>query len=336
MIIASPSPRPQEELSRANGRAHTLAAALKVERAAAELRTSPYWLRLQLRRYGLTINTRDDHRALIKAVEKRAEDAKRARDLQERSRKNDLIDDNGAIKIEAKPPAPRLSRGAQLFVMRGRDQELGGWRHEGPTQNISRRTPDRGDDQERAAANRERLKRGAGWRPGFLSFCALPSNVVFGGEEAIANFKAGTANSQLEDDVWGGTRQWREPRDLIASLTNEGPSGAYRKAKEAALLRAQEAPPAPTEARTRPSKPRPLDHTITRGWHADDGIIRGCRVNLGAPQLQHHCPQVWWANGADVARAPTINDTRQAMGSAPHAAYCEAAQKLFGAFARST
>ena len=124
---------------------------LALEKAAAELGTTPYWLRRELRHHGLSIDAFVD-RGLFKALkQKRAALEETARALQSRHR---------AELRQGSQAASRPSRADHLDVMRRRDPELWRWNQEGPTQNIYRRTQSHGKTEEQAAeASRQRQQR---------------------------------------------------------------------------------------------------------------------------------------------------------------------------------
>ena len=124
---------------------------IALEKAAAELGTTPYWLRLGLRNHGLSIDAFVD-RGLFKALrQKRAAFEETARALQSRHR---------AELRQGSQAASRPSRADFLDVMRQRDPELRRWNQEGPTQNIYRRTQSHGKTEEQAAeASRQRQQR---------------------------------------------------------------------------------------------------------------------------------------------------------------------------------
>src|SRR5262249_29914598 len=124
-----------------NGRAQALAEARKLEAAAAELGTKPYWLRLQLRQRGLALT------ALVEALkQERAALEQTARTIESRHR---------AEQRQESRAASRPSRADHLKAMRRRDPELRTLAAVGDNpEYLPHRA--RGTAQEQAAASRQR------------------------------------------------------------------------------------------------------------------------------------------------------------------------------------
>src|SRR5262245_2389487 len=113
-------------------------AAAALEKAAAELGTTPYWLRRGLQQHGLAVDAFADHRSLLKAVrQKRAGVKKAARELRDCAITVVIVETSDRFKFSQKSQRP--GRADHLDATRRRDPELWRWNQEGPTQDP--RTP---------------------------------------------------------------------------------------------------------------------------------------------------------------------------------------------------